>query len=222
MSDLHDLVGAYVIDALPAEELLTFRSHLEGCDRCQAEERDLRSALVEMSSELPPPAALRDRVLDAVASTPQEQLGEVIALPTRGAARWMRWAAVAAVVVMVAVGVIVTRPDTTARVLAAPDAVAYVLSGDLPGDATVTASNDVGAAVLVADGLPAPDGAEFYELWIIDESGPIPAGRFPTGTGEARFELPRTPAPGETLAITLEPVTGTDAPEGPVVLALEI
>ncbi|NUR09976.1 MAG: zf-HC2 domain-containing protein, partial [Nocardioidaceae bacterium] len=65
--DLHTLSGAYVLDALSAEEAEEFRLHLEGCAACRDEVRELRQAAAEMgaSEALAPPAALRARVLAA-------------------------------------------------------------------------------------------------------------------------------------------------------------
>jgi anti-sigma-K factor RskA len=41
-SDLHELVGAYALDALEGDEVQEFEVHLETCPRCRAELRDHR------------------------------------------------------------------------------------------------------------------------------------------------------------------------------------
>ncbi|UFR05408.1 anti-sigma factor [Streptomyces sp. Go40/10] len=72
--DLHSLAAPYALDALEPGERRRFEKHLAGCDRCAAEVRDLAEDAVRLawSTAAPAPAALRDRVLAAVRSTPQE------------------------------------------------------------------------------------------------------------------------------------------------------
>ncbi|MET7909287.1 anti-sigma factor [Streptomyces avermitilis] len=72
--DLHSLAAPYALDALEPDERRRFERHLKSCDRCAAEVRDLYEDAVRLawSTAAPPPAALRDRVLSAVRSTPQE------------------------------------------------------------------------------------------------------------------------------------------------------
>ncbi|GGP32111.1 hypothetical protein GCM10018980_67630 [Streptomyces capoamus] len=72
--DPHSLAAPYALDALEAGERRRFEKHLAGCDRCAAEVRDLAEDAVRLawSAATPAPAALRDRVLSAVRSTPQE------------------------------------------------------------------------------------------------------------------------------------------------------
>lgn len=77
-------------------------------------------------------------------------------------------------------------------------------------------------AVLLASGLaPAPAG-KAYEVWVIGQADPVPAGVFQVGAeGTAVFRLPAVDelARVRTFAVTLEPAAGTPAPTGPMVLA---
>jgi hypothetical protein len=77
-------------------------------------------------------------------------------------------------------------------------------------------------ALLVAAGLPpAPEGMG-YEVWVIGQGAPVPAGVFQVDSeGAAVFRLPDLPetAVAKTFAVTLEPAAGTPAPTGPMVLA---
>ncbi|GHI08850.1 anti-sigma factor [Streptomyces cellostaticus] len=74
-ADLHSLAAPYALDALEPGERRRFEKHLKGCDRCAAEVRALSEDAVRLawSTAAPAPAALRDRVLAAVRTTPQEQ-----------------------------------------------------------------------------------------------------------------------------------------------------
>ncbi|MGW2033498.1 anti-sigma factor [Streptomyces argyrophylli] len=72
--DPHSLAAPYALDALEPGERRRFEKHLAGCDRCAAEVRELAEDAVRLawSAAAPAPPALRDRVLAAVRTTPQE------------------------------------------------------------------------------------------------------------------------------------------------------
>lgn len=72
--DLHSLAAPYALDALEPGERLRFEKHLKTCDSCAVEVRVLSedAARLAWSTAAPAPAAMRDRVLAAVRTTPQE------------------------------------------------------------------------------------------------------------------------------------------------------
>ncbi|ELS52145.1 anti-sigma factor [Streptomyces viridochromogenes] len=72
--DLHSLAAPYALDALEPAERLRFEKHLKTCAGCAAEVRTLAEDAVRLawSTAAAPPAALRDRVLAAVRTMPQE------------------------------------------------------------------------------------------------------------------------------------------------------
>ncbi|MFI8189051.1 anti-sigma factor domain-containing protein [Streptomyces sp. NPDC085946] len=72
--DLHSLAAPYALDALEPAERVRFEKHLSGCDRCAAEVRALSEDALRLawSTAAPAPAALRERVLAAVRTMPQE------------------------------------------------------------------------------------------------------------------------------------------------------
>ena len=76
-------------------------------------------------------------------------------------------------------------------------------------------------AVLVASGLdPAPPGRT-YELWVMAEGAPVPAGAIVVEPdGRAAFRLPALEQTSrvKTFVVTLEPVSGSPAPTGPAIL----
>jgi anti-sigma-K factor RskA len=76
-------------------------------------------------------------------------------------------------------------------------------------------------AVLVVSGLdPAPPG-KAYEIWVIADGAPVPAGVFQVEPdGRAAFRLPAVEqtARAKTFIVTLEPVAGSPAPGGPAIL----
>ncbi|MFC9129559.1 anti-sigma factor domain-containing protein [Streptomyces sp. NPDC057099] len=72
--DPHSLAAPYALDALEPPERVRFERHMKDCDRCAAEVRALSEDAVRLawSTAAPAPAALRDRVMAAVRTTPQD------------------------------------------------------------------------------------------------------------------------------------------------------
>ncbi|MER6012843.1 anti-sigma factor [Streptomyces bluensis] len=72
--DLHSLAAPYALDALEPYERVRFEKHLKKCDRCTAEVRALSEDAVRLawSTATQAPPAMRDRVLAAVRTMPQE------------------------------------------------------------------------------------------------------------------------------------------------------
>jgi anti-sigma factor RsiW len=82
-----DLIGAYVLDALPPDEMAACEAHLEGCSTC----RDEVALLHQVVSVLPlaveavaPPPALRDRLMSAIAAEEQEPVPAAEVVPRSG------------------------------------------------------------------------------------------------------------------------------------------
>ncbi|WP_432950263.1 anti-sigma factor [Kribbella sp. CA-253562] len=71
--DVHMLTGPYVLNALPEDERIGFEAHLADCPSCTAEVAELREAATKLSTAVavPPPPALKARVLSEIAMTRQ-------------------------------------------------------------------------------------------------------------------------------------------------------
>jgi anti-sigma factor RsiW len=82
-----DLVGPYVLDALPPDEVEAFEVHLQGCETCRAEVAELYQVIgvlpLAVESVAPPPA-LRDRLMAAIAAVEGETApaAEAVTPPT--------------------------------------------------------------------------------------------------------------------------------------------
>jgi anti-sigma-K factor RskA len=117
-----------------------------------------------------------------------------------------------------------------ARELAAvfehPDARLVTLDGEGGARVRVAWSGGAERAVLLADDLPeAPDG-KAYELWMIDESGPVPMNVLePADDGQIRDavvldgQIDRQPT---AWGITLEPAAGSASPTGDILFAVTV
>ncbi|HRC41662.1 MAG TPA: zf-HC2 domain-containing protein, partial [Tetrasphaera sp.] len=67
-SGMHELLGAYALDAVDADERASFEAHLATCPACADELDGLRGVLADLaeSTSVAPPPALRARVLQGV------------------------------------------------------------------------------------------------------------------------------------------------------------
>lgn len=246
--DVHELAGAYAVDALPDDERRFFERHLDDCGACRGEVGELQAtaSLLGVAAAEAPPAGMRDRVLAAVAATPQEApareqaTAERAAPPQRATAappqgqpapprrdprEWLRQLlpAVAAVIVLGVAGVTVavTQAGTgqdpgdeqLTEILAAPDSRITDLAAPEGTSARLVWSAERGEGVFLTDGLAdAPDG-HAYALWVIAADTPALVGMFqPDEQGQASQVIADQLAGAVTVAVTVEPEEGVDAP----------
>ena len=87
----HTLVGAYVMDAVPAADRACFERHLLTCEQCREDVRGLREATARLAAaaSVPPRPELRDRTLQAAARI--RQLPPVFSAETGPATRTRKW-----------------------------------------------------------------------------------------------------------------------------------
>jgi anti-sigma-K factor RskA len=233
--DIHHLAAAYALDALDARERAAFEAHYPSCDVCRADVLDFRStlAVVAEAETMAPPPELKRRVLDEIAQTRQLS-PHLPASVTDLAERRRRHRRTIATVVAAAVAaglfaagaLIVDGGDSPAyatelaKVFDYSDARLVTLDGDGGGRVRVAWSGGAERAVLLADDLPeAPDGMA-YELWLIDESGPIPMNVLDgADDGEIRDAIAIDRDSGRQATawgITLEPAAGSASPTGDI------
>jgi anti-sigma factor RsiW len=221
---VHDLTAAYALDALDPGEQRAYEQHLAACEACRAELARLQEAagaLAYGAPAPPPPAALRERILDAAAG----ERAVVVPLrrrrPFQAAVATAGLAAAAALALAVWAASLEDALDR-ARADERSAAAALALAADpaarrFPVDAggTLVVAQD-GRAALVLDGLDEPPEGKAYEAWVIAGELPEPAGLF---DGEA-LVLDRTVPEGATVAVTLEDDEGAAQPTGaPVAVA---
>lgn len=198
------------------------------------------AALQLMHAEAPP-AGLRNAVLAAIASTPQEPPIEptpfvdtmpaspVPPLVSLDAARRRRrlsprLLAAAAAVLFLAGGVVFVATndagtDSIAAVVDAPDASSRTLAGVITS-LTVVYSQDEDAIVVTGADVPVLDDASTYQLWLVGDGSATSVGIFrpaSDGTVSARFD---GADPSDfVLGVTREPAGGSDAPTLPILAA---
>jgi anti-sigma factor RsiW len=215
-NDTHDLVAPYALDALTPDERAEFERHLDECDRCRGELRELQetaTALAWASTGPEPPADLRDRILERARG--EAQVVPFAPRPRRGwVAPALGVAAAAAACVAVGLGLwaaslsgdLDRERDLRAAQGQALEIVgdrgAQVVSLDGAEGSLVVARN--GRAALVVCGLDRAPSGETYVAWTI--RGTVsPAGAFDAASeGCTAAPLDRTVAPGVTVAVTRE------------------
>jgi hypothetical protein len=231
MKALHptDLLAAYALDAVTEEERVAIQAHLLDCSSCRAEVERFRSVteVLEMSvvPDVPPSPALRDRIVQASARTPQLRPSAVPPSPRRRLAwpgRLVGWLAAAVLLAAsIALGAWNWSLQQQLQALSVrPVArVALAATADAPG-ANGSLAIDAGRGTFLTVGnLPQLGPSQVYEVWVIDSSGPQPAGTFlTTPDGRGAIALTRPAGVGQVVAITAEPAPGTPGPTGKILL----
>ncbi|MET8132505.1 anti-sigma factor [Streptomyces sp. NPDC005251] len=227
--DPHQLVGAYVLHALPTAEEASFENHLAGCAACRDEVAELSEVTLRLASqeEADPSPELRRRVLDRIAHTRQERLPHGLPVHQRA----LRVALAACVAVAVALGGLAawqhTQADEARAEVAARQAQASALTDILTArdatistrklgngaDISVVASRAQGRAAFIASGLPRLGNDQVYELWYAAKAGGLrPAGLLP-GSGGGHAQVLHGPLDdARAVGITAEPAGGSPQP----------
>jgi hypothetical protein len=174
-------------------------------------------AIVSAATSAEPPAQLRAAVLAAVQSEPRQ-------LRLRTA---LLAAAAAIIVGLAAFGIGIAfrpapTPNMTEQIMAAPDkrTVSEQLAG---GTATVVFSREINAGVVTMSHVPPPSQGTVYQMWLIDDKGPVSAG-----TIDAAEVAPSTPhlvrdiGKSGLLAFTVEPGHGSVKPTGTIITKLPL
>jgi anti-sigma factor RsiW len=229
-----EAVGAYLLGALPADELARFEAHLAECETCRQDAADLRVAAEALPASVPPvapPAALKDRIMAVVESEAAllAAAGERADRPARERRRGAR------------LGDWLSRPAVAlacaAALLVAGGLGGALLAGDGDGVRTVAAQVDPdqapGARVrlevrddggtLVAERMPPPPDGRVYQVWV-KRPGQDPE---PTSVlwsvrrdGSAAVAVPGGLDGVEAVLVTAEPPGGAEVPSrAPVITA---
>jgi anti-sigma-K factor RskA len=209
--DLHDLTAGYALDALDPDERARYEEHLASCESCRAELQEfwqVAGALGRAAGGPTPPASLRDRILEQA----RDERPNVVPLRRRIAAPVLASAAAVAALVAIALGVWsfalsndLDDANSVLAVLGDPNARVHPTAD---GEANLVVTPTGRAALVVKMLAPAPAGKD-YEIWVFEDGVPKRAGLFER-PGVAM--LSRKVGPGQTVAVTLEPDGGVDAP----------
>ena len=212
--ELHDLAPLYVVDALDADEVVTFEDHLRGCTSCADTVAELSEALVPLSEglEVAPPPQLRQRVLAEAATS-------AAVTPThRTRRRAPVWLAAAAAAVVAAGGAWVAEQwldeSPTEQVVQAEDAQRHSAPTDGGQLVVVTSAARDRAVITLPDDVESPEREQVYQAWFIGEDGSArSAGVLSQDALEGREALlTGSPRGAKAVALTVEPAGGSTQP----------
>jgi len=213
-----DLLGAYVLDALPADETRLMDEHLESCSEHAAEAAELsktRSLLALTVDEEQPSAELRRRIMQEVERGPigdrPPSQPDIDARRVRPVDRRPRWtlrpihgAIAAAVAISLGLGGVFGYLLSQAG-----QPIAYNFQGaasSAPGaTARLVYFKDRRQAVLTVSGLPRLAAGHIYEIWLIKGGVPVDEGIGTGPDGKLGIQLSADLSQFDQLAITIEP-----------------
>ena len=221
--ELHELTAGYALDALDAEERARFEEHLATCESCREELQgfwQVSASLAHAAGGPPPPSSLRKRILDEA----RAERPNVVPLRRRLAVPLLSATAAAAAVAAIGLGFWATSLSgeldelrgqggderAAIAVLADPNHRALPLAG---ANGRLVVSSTGQAAMVLAGLEPAPPG-KTYEIWVIEDGTPRPAGLFGSAGTRTVVALSRPVPSGAVVAVTLEPEGGVDVPTG--------
>ena len=237
-TDVHTLSGAYALNALAPEEAAMFRRHLDGCQACRDEVRELQGAVARMGAAeaVPPPPQLRSRVLAAVDRTPQEPPVVTSTAPTppeRATTsghrnRWVTWLAAAAALLAVAgagaFGVRALLDDdpgltqAAVRVFDAQDAHTATVETAEGGELKVAVSASRKEMAVDTRELPTLDENHVYQLWSVHGEDMVSAAILTDPEVGAAMGMPDE----ETqVAVTVEPAGGSEQPTSDPIVVVD-
>ena len=227
--DMHELVGAYALDALSDEEREAFEAHLATCEPCQAELASLADVLDGLADDGEAgdvPAGLAARIAAELAVTPQDvvvadapvadapvaeaPLAEVVPIRKRSVGRILAVAAASVAVLVIAASVFVTlnKPSDADRIRAASDVVEFQTG---ISDVTVFVSDSEGGIAVEGD-MPAPAAGKEYQLWVVPADGSAPIAGPTMGGGETDAAWLTDLDGASAIAVSLEPEGGSTTP----------
>ncbi|HSP22491.1 MAG TPA: anti-sigma factor [Planococcus sp. (in: firmicutes)] len=241
-----DHVIDYLNGTLTAEEMHEFQLHLNSCEDC----RELVEAVGELpylAEAAEPPAGMKARILanvfdesdqeepikkqepalEAVKPASKQAPKVVpIAKPSKERVWWRPL--IAAVLLLSLLGnayaFMKLSDDNGGQTEAAFQSIDMQASENFGGHAkaALVTEGDSLEVVVQAEGLQALSGSEVYQIWLLKDGKPIPAGAFEAdadGQGAAFYQLEQNTEAWDTIAITLEPEAGNELPEGEIVLS---
>jgi anti-sigma-K factor RskA len=103
-------------------------------------------------------------------------------------------------------------------VLAAPDTLMVAMTAPPGASARFVFAPSLGRGVLVAADLAPPAAGTIYQIWLIEEEGPQPAGQFTAGPGVTTAVVEGDVTAAQAVGVTLEPEGGSAQPTGEILL----
>jgi anti-sigma-K factor RskA len=227
-----DSVGAYLLGALEPSESAGFEAHLDSCDACRRDVRELKVAADALPVSVPlvsPPPGLKGRIMAVVESEAEllaaaGQRADEPVSPRRGDSRgrllgWLTRPAVALACALVLIA------GATGVLLTAGDGGRTVVAQTQSPRADVRLEIDDGGSTLVAKNMPAPPSGRIYQVWLKrpgKDPEPTSVLWSTRGDGSAEVAVPGSLEGVEAVLVTDEPPGGSEEPSKPPVITARI
>jgi anti-sigma-K factor RskA len=236
--ELRELVAAYVLGAVSAEEAERVRDHLATCEECRSEASEYADVAASLALAVEPdplPEGFAERVLARLAlpDAPAPPTSESRAPPTSEAAaphapptrahrprRKRSWLGhgLAYAALAITIAILAANLWTLQRESQRDQRLLWAIvryegmwlrgEGDVAG--RMMATEDGG--LFVASGLPEAPSGRTYQLWLIDASGPESGGTFEASEGVAVVRTEKSLEHVEGVAVTVERPGGSARP----------
>jgi anti-sigma-K factor RskA len=225
-----ELIAGYALDSLSGDDERELEEYL----RRSPEAREHLAALQETAASLAfgveapaPSASLRERILEQSEAT--EQPSKIVPLRRRLLVPALTAAAAAAAGVAIGLGIwgadvssslseeqaAAARQRDVLALFTQPGSSTYGVDG---ANGALVVSSGGQAGLVLAGVEKAPEG-KTYQAWVIDGGTPTSAGLFDGGSAQTVVPLTEPVPAGATVAVTVEPAGGVDAPTSDPVLA---
>lgn len=230
-----ELLPAYAIGSLEADEVRRVEDHLQSCLLCRNESNAFQAVAGQLSFAAPavaPSADLKERLMKRVhAVQPQRRISP--AAPSRSSRSLFErllpvWGLASLILIAVLAGFnfslwqrmdrleVSTSPGGMRAVPLSPPETASMATG------FVLISADGRNGALVVDGLPPLSEDQEYQLWLIKDGERTSGAVFTTDEnhyGGTRIRAPLSLLEYSAVGITVEPAGGSPHPTGEQVLA---
>ena len=226
-----DLIPAFAIGALEAEDVARVEAHLPGCLICRAESRALEEVAAQLrfaAPASPPSPDLKDQLMSRVSGTPHRAPAPTPAPSRPLLERLLPAWGLASLVLLLALGALnlsLWQRFNEAQSFTAPGGMRAVplspedAASSATGFVLISADGQDGA--LVVDGLPQLDEDYEYQLWLIRDGERTSGAIFSTDEnsyGGTRIRAPLSLLEYSAVGFTVEPAGGSPQPTGERVL----
>lgn len=237
--EIEETIAAYALDSMSQTEraivLPDLLDHLSACDECRRVYHDFRATAGDLALGAPP-VPVTPQFEASVMSAVRGEARAAIPKPSRS--RWIvRTVMAASLAAVAALGSFSysavndlraeqARSRDSERLLAVlgdPALQRHSLTASGAQGTIALAVAPDGRAVLVGSGLPSIAEDRVFELWLMQNGTPIPAGVFTADGGRALLLLDHDPRRFDAAAITVEPGPGgTAAPTSDVIFSVSL
>ena len=224
--DVEDLLGAYALDALDADERDAVELHLRDCPRCRAEVADFRetAALLAYGGAEAPPGIWEKIQASLEEAPPRLELARVVPIDRAKPWRQILVANAAVLLIVAALAVVALRRDSSPSDGARDPFEAALVHSEAKNVHLAPAGGQGSADLVILDGqvylyrnsLPPLGEDETYQLW--GQQGETKVSLGVLGSKPGRLVV-AADAEYEAIAVTAEKKPGVVSSSNPAVVA---